>query len=372
VSARFLSADHPDWEDLNGDNAAALAPFLSQLLTSRNLALLAGLGTSLHLEGRDGRGGPTMKGLWDAVKGANQERFDAVLKAVSWEQEGEDVELLLSRCQMRHEIEPDDELKDFIEAGEEAIARACDFIEPDTDLGTHEAFLRRIARRSTKLPRTQLYTTNYDLAYESAAARIGFAVIDGFSASAPARFDPAAFDRDHARRSADDPNAPIDWLPNVVQLHKLHGSIDWSAAGEEIHRAGVSDRPVIIYPRSTKFEVSYRQPFLELMSRFQSALRRPDTGLIIAGSGLSDPHISQPLMAAVRGNVGLNLLVTSSALEQKTEGPVSDLVKLIKQGDRRIALLATTFEEAVPILPDLVAEMEEEKHAERVSKLDHD
>ena len=93
----------------------------------------------------------------------------------------------------------------------------------------HEAFLRRIARRPARLPRTQLYTTNYDLAFETAASRTGFAVIDGFSHTAPQRFDSGYFDVDLALRDRQRAASAVEWMPNVLQLLKLHGSVELAA-----------------------------------------------------------------------------------------------------------------------------------------------
>ncbi len=369
----FLTAESEGWEAVDANSESELDTLFTQVFTSRHLAVLSGLGTSRCIKTTDGDLlAPTMSELWEAVKAANEQRFDNILAEINWTSEDSNVELLLSHCQMQQELRADANLATFIKEGEEAIAVACNFIDEETDLSTHESFLRKVARRSTKLPRTQIFTTNYDLAFETAAARIGFAVIDGFTASSPARFDPLAFERDQARREASEAGAPLDWVPNVVQVHKLHGSIDWNDSNGVVQRDQPSKRPVIIYPRASKFEASYQQPFLELMSRFQSALRRSGTGLVVAGSGFEDRHIAEPVMAAVRGNVGLRILVIARSLEEKEDGMIGALKKLIAEGDRRIALVAGSFESVVRALPDLVAPMEEEVHAKRIHSISDD
>jgi hypothetical protein len=368
---RFLTSETEGWQDAGGDFSAQFQSGLARILTSRYLAVLSGLGTSRYI--KDGSGqevAPTMADLWAAVKEVNQERFDDILQKIGWDTDCENVELLLSHCQMEQELRPDDELKDFIEAGEKAIAKSCNFITADTDLGVHEVFLRKVARRSTKLPRAQIFTTNYDLAFETAAALMGFAVIDGFTASSPPRFSPVVFDRDQARRDASDAAEPIDWVPNVVQLHKLHGSIDWATANGDVQRGDPTDQPLIVYPRSSKFEVSYQQPFLELMSRFQAALRRSGTGLIVAASGFEDRHVAEPFLAAIRGNVGINVVVLSRSLENHSNPVTAILKNMISDGDRRIMLIAGSFHRVVQAIPDLVAPTEEEIHEKRVRAAD--
>ncbi|HEX4731210.1 MAG TPA: SIR2 family protein [Solirubrobacterales bacterium] len=363
-----MTSESSGWQDADGESHDQFKGVFGRVLTSRHLLILSGLGTSRCILSDEGQAvAPTMADLWIAVRAANEKSFDSILRRVGWGEQSQNVELLLSRCQMEQALRPSDELKAFIAAGEKAIATACDFVTPKTDLNVHELFLRKIARRSAKLPRAQIFTTNYDLAFEAAAARIGFATIDGFTATLPARFDPVAFDRDLARRESSDVGAPLDWVPNVMQLHKLHGSIDWSAVNGAIYRERPMDNPVIVYPRASKFEASYQQPFLELMSRFQTALRRGGTGLIVAGSGFEDRHIAEPFLAAVRGNVGINIVVLSRSLEKKENRVTSVLKRLIANGDRRLALVAGSFEGLVQALPDLVAVTEEEAHAARVA-----
>lgn len=365
---RFLTSDSDGWQDHDLEEGSHLGSSFSRILTSRHLLVLSGLGTSRCVEDPPGNPvAPTMSDLWNSVALADPDGFEEAKQRVNWDDDSRNVELLLSRCQMEQELRPAAQLQAFIQAGEKAIATSCDFVKEGTDLEIHELFLRKIARRSTKLPRAQIFTTNYDLAFETAAARIGFAVIDGFTASTPPRFDPVVFDRDQARRDASDPSEPVDWVPNVLQLHKLHGSIDWAAVSGSIQRVPATDSPVIVYPRASKFEVSYQQPFLELMSRFQSALRRPGTGLIVAGCGFEDRHVAEPFLAAIRGNVGLNILVVSRSLEDGDGEVVSLLKGLIAKGDRRLALVASSFEDMVQALPDLVATTEEEAHSKRLS-----
>jgi hypothetical protein len=49
-------------------------------------------------------------------------------------------------------------------------------------------------------------------------------------------------------------------------------------------------------------------------------------------------------------------------------GKVVNLLKgLIAKGDRRLALVASSFEDMVQALPDLVATTEEEAHSKRLS-----
>lgn len=214
----------------------------------------------------------------------------------------------------------------------------------------------------------KLFTTNYDLCFESAASNARFVVVDGFSHTQPQEFDGSHFDYDFVRRAPD--RETPDYIPNVFHLYKMHGSVDWVLLDKQgqIRRELNPAKPHLIYPRHTKYQSSYDQPFLEMMSRLQIALRQPNTGLLIIGFGFNDFHITQPLMAAVDSNVSLKCMVVSPSLEVRADNhePIRKLATLIKQGDLRISLFAGRFENFVPIVPDLVAKTEEEEHRSRV------
>lgn len=341
--------------------------FLTETLLAENLVVLCGLGTSLCLnsEGGDNKVAPTMKDLWDAVQKKAGTGFSKIRAKVKYpESEGENIELLLSQCQLSERLAPDPEIADFIATAEKIIVSMCRFVDGVTPLKAHEAFLLKAARRSTRQPRLQLFTTNYDLCFETAASRSRFIVVDGFSHTHPQEFDGGYFGYDFVRREKG--RETPDFIPNVFHLYKLHGSVDWRLDGSRVLRDPDCDEPLLIYPRHSKFESSYDQPFIELMARFQITLRQPNTGLIVVGFGFNDHHVVQPIMSAVQANVGLKAVIVDPFLEEAGKQPLQDVAEMIKAGDSRLALLEATFQELVEILPSLVSETEEEAHRSRL------
>ena len=118
-------------------------------------------------------------------------------------------------------------------------------------------------------------------------------------------------------------------------------------------------------PPSRKFQSSYDQPYIEMMSRFQTSLRQPNTGLLIIGFGFNDFHIVQPIMSAIRSNVGIKVMFVNPSLESSKNSNIEEIIKLIKAGDSRISMLVANFEDFVPHIPDLISEPEEEQYYER-------
>lgn len=339
------------------------------LLTMENLVVLCGLGTTIYIKENESNPhpAPTMESLWASVE-EGYPGLEKIIEAVGYQSptDGNNIELLLSRCHLAQMLNPDETVQDFIEFAEHTIAEQCRFVKPDTDLHLHEAFLRKVARRSTRLPRLRIFTTNYDLCFEEAAARTGFTLIDGFSRYSPQQFDANYFRYDLVTRDG----LEFEFVQNVAQLYKLHGSVDWQRYGNRVLRVMEPKRPLLIYPRFTKFEASYEPPFLELMSSFQSTLRSRNVGLLIVGFGFNDPHIAQPVLSAIHTNVSLRAMIVAPEVENTTNPVLQSVRDLIQQGDPRLTMAAMRFEDLVPLIPDLVPQTELEMHDTRAKRTD--
>jgi hypothetical protein len=346
-----------DAKQIAEDVRSSLDERLLSILSAERLVVLAGLGTSRELTKS-----VDMADLWrEAQTIAGFEQAAALSPEAT---AAEDIEILLSRCQSKLDLEEDPELRGFVSETERQILELCSFVDDETALPTHGQFLRRIARRSTRLPRTEIFTTNYDLAFERAAADTRFFLVDGFQLRPPYRFDGNALDIDLVHRQVGE---GLMLEPNVAQLLKLHGSVDWNRTAGTVQR--VSERPetpALIYPRQSKFQLSFAPPYLEFMARFQMALRARDVAVLIIGFGFKDEHLVQPLRLAVESNVGLRLVVVSPNLTDNSAEPIRSWIRLTKNGDRRLTLIRSTFAKFADLLPDIAPFDERELHDRRI------
>ncbi|SAL03605.1 hypothetical protein AWB77_06830 [Caballeronia fortuita] len=372
---------------------------LSDCFRCNNLVVLTGLGTSLHVnvDGTNRAGGrnpiegkklaPTMWDLWTRVQAATGEHFEKVLglsRLPDDERQKSNIEALLSHCKVAAEFLADSDEREvvrrFIHTAESTVRDAVRFLEPDDDVTVHADFLRRLSRRSPRKMRSKLFTTNYDLCFEYAARQGRYVVVDGFSHSSPQVFDSLYFTYDIVRR---DTNLDShDFISNVFLLYKLHGSIDWmrNPTTNEIEKKPDCESPLLVYPRNTKYELAFEQPYFEMMSSLQAALRQPDTGLLILGFGFNDNHIAEPILSAINSNLSLKVAVCDPGLGPRvddstragidaTNAHLKKIRYLIEHGDARLALIGATFEEIVPQLPDIAAETDLEQHLERIRRL---
>lgn len=369
---------------------------LSDVMRCANLIVLSGLGTSLCVEPAAAgmAKAPTMWNLWQLVEGKQNASaaasvppgptFAQLLQIVGHPPEKTDIEALMSRCRLAESFlvgAHKEEVVKFVALAEAQIIAATNFVSADHPLPVHTEFLRRAARRPQRKSRMKIFTTNYDRCYEEAGRQGRYVVVDGFSHTAPPTFDAIHFTYETVRRLSD--TESFDPITNSFHLYKLHGSVDWQRQepSGEITKWMPSGKPVLIYPRNSKYELAFEQPYLEMIGAFQAAVREPDTGLLIVGFGFNDNHLAEPIMSAVRSNLSLKIVAVSPGFAPWNDGQkqgdgecaankyLGRLRDLAGAGDARIALLNCGFEQMVPLVPDLAAETDLERHVARLRSI---
>lgn len=279
----------------------------------KHLVILAAAGTSLD---NGSNKGETRNGLWksgrDTIKQLYKELLpcDNKLRRIA---NDKDIEAFLSHILLVEKIseEKASQLKPLREQLEKIIRNACQ-LELDSSNAPHKTFLDKITARKASEPRVQLFTTNYDTLFEQAAQEGGYAVIDGFSFTSPRTFSGRYFDYDIVQRERTRLKDEESFVSKVFHLYKMHGSLTWERTEQgRIQQVNSTESPLIVCPASDKYESSYEQPYFEMMSRFQQALRRENTLLIVIGFGFRDKHIQNVILEAVNQNPSFQLVIVN-------------------------------------------------------------
>ncbi len=281
----------------------------------KNVAVLTAAGTSME---NGDYGGKTRTELWNSYKTEIDAISNILTKNDGFLKEkclsiiaDENIEDFLSFTILYEKL--NGELKDengdsLKEKLEKKIADACR-LPLDVNNKHHQEFIRKLTARKPDSPRIQLYTTNYDTLFEQAAQRLNYTIIDGFSFSYPRVFNGVNFDYDIVFRERTRVTQEESFIPNVIQLFKLHGSIDWENNDGKIYQKEYTDHPCIIYPANEKYESSYEQPYFEMMAHLQSTLRKEGTLLIVVGFGFQDKHIQNVIKEAALQNQNFHLFI---------------------------------------------------------------
>lgn len=371
-----ISASEEDLKNLNRS--------LNKLLDVDNLIILAGSGTSLTFNSPEGDYvAPSMWHLWEACRLDNEETFNSILDKVSYENRQPiknddssakaDIELLLSICDSMlslGNLQADDQtqIENFTNRAKEIILEKTAFTESveSEKWATHNKLFRALARRSSQQQRLKIFTTNYDLAFETTASNNGYVVIDGFEFSSPAHFNPMWFNYDIVNRTGYDGKEKA-FIPNVLHLYKMHGSVDWRNVDGKIRKTGTESTvgtPVFIYPSSAKYQTSYDTPYLDMMSAFLNHVQKDKVAVLCLGFGFNDKHINNALTMALRTNPEIILMVaTKDPFNENGSFNTSmrnTLVEAINAGDGRISIIDSTLDDFVEFLPNRRSKTPEE------------
>ncbi|MEN5302673.1 SIR2 family protein [Pseudomonas sp. TWI628] len=324
----YLAPGASDWAPLNEEayivlkgvpppdparivsNRTALSDMLAAALQVPNLGFLAGSGTSLGAPG-----GPSMWDLWKrsmctAGSGDPTEASARVMDVVHYKETiNPNIEHFLSQCDAYLAFNKDATVEEFVSEVKAVILDACSaFLRaPTADISAYRQLLQKLARRRVRDPRLKVFTTNYDMCFETAASDLGMMAIDGFSYTRRRRFDGKHFSYDIVRREAEG----HEFAEGVFQLLKLHGSVSWSREEKDIYEdsAPTPANACLIYPAKGKYQQAFLQPHLELLSRYLEFLRQPNSCLIVAGFGFNDDHLSEPVFSAIQSNPSLKLIL---------------------------------------------------------------
>lgn len=195
-----------------------------------------------------------------------------------------------------------EQLKDAVNEIKAAIAEVIDV---PVSLDVHWKFVKAVHRplrpgRSVLSRPVDYLILNYDTLIESALALEKLRYADGMHGGNSGWWDLATFDAEGLS----------------ARVIKLHGSIDWSEmSGESLPRRidkkltlpTGNDSRVLIWPASTKYRETQRDPYAQLSSLARKALRPPrgtQAVLAICGYGFGDSHINLEIERALRESMG--------------------------------------------------------------------
>ncbi|MEM1227155.1 MAG: SIR2 family protein [Planctomycetota bacterium] len=184
-------------------------------------------------------------------------------------------------------------------SGEEHPERIGTATNPIVAIRDQVAFVRAVFSHrqkniSERCHPVTLFTTNYDTLIEDALALECIPYWDGFEGGAVA-FRSFRF-RD---------NSPVAGIR--AHVVKLHGSIDWHLSEDgRVWRIRDSDSypehnsRVLIYPQSTKYVATQRDPFASQFDLFRRTVGDREENLLgICGYSFGDDHINQEIQLAM-------------------------------------------------------------------------
>ena len=340
-----------------------------------NLIILTGAGSSVGIGANDENGkkkeGRLLSHLWDDVEmkytKEKLKKFCALVHYTAKDSKGEyvkNLESLLSMANAAKEYvtDKDIDIKTMIDEIQQLIKASCELVLPDD--APHLPFLEKITKRKVTLPRVKIFTLNYDTLFEQAALKKNFTLIDGFSFSFPRYFSGRNFDYDIVLRNSSRVKEEDNFVTRVLHLYKPHGSVDWEKTDRGIKQSEKVNKALMIYPKDSKYESSYEQPFFEMMARFQQSLRKENVMLVCIGFSFNDKHIVTVIQEALEQNPSFQIMVVNRSIKEK--GSLKWLYDLSFKHSN-ICLVSEEFKEFAENYPDLQTYNQDEYRAIKIN-----
>lgn len=214
----------------------------------------------------------------------------------------------------------------------------------------HEKFLKALLQRPLNLKRANIFTSNYDLAFEHAFDKLGIHYIDGFSGFHNRFFKPETFEYDIFYPGSTT-SGKVQRIEKVVKYYKLHGSLSWvnSAFKDANNIYGIEEKPlelieslkkkgeIIIYPSAIKKSYTLNLPYSELFRQFASAITQSQSVLVTIGYSFGDDHFNDIIYQAL-SNPTFTLIVVD------LQGTKNEYINNLKNlNDPRIIILEGAF-----------------------------
>lgn len=218
----------------------------------------------------------------------------------------------------------------------------------------HERFVKKLLQRPLNLKRGNIFTTNYDLAFENAFDNQGVNYIDGFSGFQNRTFKPETYDYD-IYYPGSTTQGKVSRIEKVLRYYKIHGSLTWvKTPPSATNIYGIKEIPIelirnlkdnttespigdiMIYPSATKKSYTLDFPYSELFRQFSSTITQSQSVLFTYGYSFCDEHINDIIYQAL--SIPSFTLIVIDYLGTRNEG----IRKLKELNDPRIIILEGT------------------------------
>mgnify|MGYP000383644862 CR=1 FL=1 len=307
-----------------------------------------------------------------------------------------------------HDIEEADRIKKLIDTLKRALFNICDVHNRKTnerdlqrieekgliDAFTknkyifHEKFLKSLMQRPLNLQRANIFTSNYDLAFEYAFDNLGIKYIDGFSGFHHRYFKPETFNYDIFYPGSTTAGK-VQRIEKVVRYFKLHGSISWVSDNKRSasNIYGIEEMSIdlikrkaadggsfgygnlMIYPTAVKKSYTLDLPYSELFRHFAYCTSQPQSVLFTVGYSFCDEHFNDIIYQAL-SNPSFTLIIIDFNGSNKSE----EINRLRNLNDPRIIILEGNYlgdflTLADELMPDFFDTSSSDEIADTLNKL---
>ncbi|WP_222599249.1 SIR2 family protein [Aquibacillus kalidii] len=210
----------------------------------------------------------------------------------------------------------------------------------------HNSLIKSLLQRPLNLRRANIFTTNYDLAFENTFEELGVHYMNGFSGFHNRTFKPEVYDYD-LYYPGNTTEGRVRRVERMIRYFKLHGSLTWIRESNSAqNQYGLVEKDInwvranldaagdiIIYPTAHKKGYTLDFPYSELFRQFASAITQPQSVLFCIGYSFFDEHVNDIIYQALSIPSFTLIIVDFNGTKNKV------INKLYELDDPRIIIL---------------------------------
>lgn len=226
-------------------------------------------------------------------------------------------------------------------------------------LSDHRELFRRLLLRSNSLPRAKVFTLNYDLFIEMALDELGVTYFDGFVGTIKRELRTESYHYD-LYFPGDTTEGKVTRVDRVLQLYKMHGSLNWRRRSDGYRLDVVIDHKspdekdfgdVMVYPSPLKLAQMHGYPYSEMFRHFSSQIHQPQSVLFTLGYSFADEHVNRIIYQALT-IPSFSLVIVCPSIPSPAKGaqlePWHEIHRLISHvNSKRILVLAGGIQDPV-------------------------
>lgn len=234
-------------------------------------------------------------------------------------------------------------------------------------LTDHEILFRKL-RTFGALDKVNIFTANYDLAFEYALDQLGIEYSNGFTGFITRKFSTRALER-YRGLILDKVHGSINWItdPDDNTIREIQPQFECNDKQEIKLKSGRNVEHVLIYPTSNKLYQTYSTPYSELMRFMLDRFESRSNVIIVVGYKYGDDHINEILEKALANPK--NVFFFFDFDEGNKQPFVQEIRRLAKQLPNVNLLVGSVLADFVNIVRYMIPATPEKTDGEKIVEL---
>lgn len=331
------------------------------------VSFLTGNGSSIYAGSSDTRN-------FNLKDYSSRDEYKAIKLELDHLSDKEDMESILNKINILYEhkkiVEDHDKADKYANLVAEIKQKLIgDFVNSIdyAKLTDHEILFRKL-RTFGAIDKVNIFTANYDLAFEYALDQLGIEYSNGFTGFVTRKFSTRALESARGL-ILDKVHGSINWIidPDDNTIKEVQPQFEYNDKKELKLKPRENVEHVLIYPTSNKLYQTYSTPYSELMRFMLDRFESRSNAIIVVGYKYGDDHINEILEKALANPK--NVFFFFDFDEDNKQSFVQEVKKLAEQLPNVNLLVGPVLADFSTIVKYMIPAIPEKTDGEKIVEL---